>query len=171
MIAEAFEDDDVISDFNKSKSEQIEASKPKDVDLTLPGWGAWGGKGVKATKKPKFVRKASPAPVRKDANLSHVIINENANAKLREHQVKQLPFPFQRVQDFEKIIRAPVGRTWLPERVMKDLTAPKVITRVSSVIKPISEDVLVKKKQKVGGSLKLVRGFVKKKQQLTKKGK
>jgi len=24
----------------------VDAAKPKDKDLTLPGWGVWGGQGV-----------------------------------------------------------------------------------------------------------------------------
>ncbi|XP_008824936.1 U3 small nucleolar RNA-associated protein 14 homolog A isoform X2 [Nannospalax galili] len=39
MIKEAFAGDDVIKEFLKEKREAEEANKPKDVDLTLPGWG------------------------------------------------------------------------------------------------------------------------------------
>lgn len=62
--------------------------------------------------------------------------------------MKDVPFPFTRVKDFEKTIRAPVGRTWMPEKAVKSLTAPKVITRLGATIKPISEDVLVNKPKK-----------------------
>lgn len=51
MIKEAFAEDDVIRDFLKEKREAVEASKPKDVDLTLPGWGEWGGLGLKPSAK------------------------------------------------------------------------------------------------------------------------
>nr|XP_012417759.1 PREDICTED: U3 small nucleolar RNA-associated protein 14 homolog A isoform X5 [Odobenus rosmarus divergens] len=51
MIKEAFAGDDVIRDFLKEKREAVEASKPKDVDLTLPGWGEWGGMGLKPSAK------------------------------------------------------------------------------------------------------------------------
>lgn len=51
MIKEAFAGDDVIRDFLKEKREAVEASKPKDVDLTLPGWGEWGGVGLKPSAK------------------------------------------------------------------------------------------------------------------------
>ena len=46
-LKEAFSGDDVIRDFLKEKREAVEASKPKDLDLTLPGWGKWGGMGLK----------------------------------------------------------------------------------------------------------------------------
>ena len=51
MIKEAFAGDDVIRDFLKEKREAMEASKPKDLDLTLPGWGEWGGMGLKPSAK------------------------------------------------------------------------------------------------------------------------
>lgn len=51
MIKEAFAGDDVIRDFLKEKREAVEASKPKDMDLTLPGWGEWGGLGLKPSAK------------------------------------------------------------------------------------------------------------------------
>ena len=38
IIKEAFAGDDVIRDLLKEKREAVEASKPKDLDLTLPGW-------------------------------------------------------------------------------------------------------------------------------------
>lgn len=37
MIKEAFAGDDVIKEFLKEKREAIQANKPKDLDLTLPG--------------------------------------------------------------------------------------------------------------------------------------
>ncbi len=61
--------------------------------------------------------------------------------------MKEVPFPFTRVKDFEKIVRAPIGRTWMPESAVKSLTAPKVITRLGQIIKPISDDVLAKPKE------------------------
>ncbi|XP_057351587.1 U3 small nucleolar RNA-associated protein 14 homolog A isoform X2 [Manis pentadactyla] len=54
LIKEAFAGDDVIRDFLKEKREAVEASKPKDVDLTLPGWGEWGGVGLKPSAKKRL---------------------------------------------------------------------------------------------------------------------
>lgn len=50
IIKEAFAGDDVISDFLKDKKKQEEAGQPKVVDLTLPGWGEWGGVGLKPSR-------------------------------------------------------------------------------------------------------------------------
>lgn len=51
MIKEAFAGDDVIKEFLKEKREAIQANKPKDLDLTLPGWGEWGGMDLKPSAK------------------------------------------------------------------------------------------------------------------------
>lgn len=89
LIAEAFEDDDVVCEFQNKKSETIQASQPQDIDNFLPGWGSWTGKNITPNlkKRQKFVKKARKGPPRKDAHASHVIINEEDNEKVRSHQV------------------------------------------------------------------------------------
>ena len=52
-IAQAFADDDVIEEFSQEKKNVVNRDKPKDIDLTLPGWGEWGGTGIKLSKKKK----------------------------------------------------------------------------------------------------------------------
>nr|XP_012997630.1 U3 small nucleolar RNA-associated protein 14 homolog A [Cavia porcellus] len=90
IIKEAFAGDDVIRDFLKEKKEAVKASKPKDVDLTLPGWGEWGGIGLKpsAKKRRRFLIKAPEGPPRKDKNLPNVIISEKRNIQAAAHQVR-----------------------------------------------------------------------------------
>lgn len=57
-------------------------------------------------------------------------------------QVSELPFPFERHQQFEQSMRTPVGPTWNTQRAFQKLTAPRVITRTGHIIQPISaEDV------------------------------
>lgn len=51
VIAEAFKDDDLIADFAMDKAATEEAEKPKDIDLTLQGWGSWTGPGIEHNKK------------------------------------------------------------------------------------------------------------------------
>ena len=89
-IQQAFANDDVMEEFVTEKSEIENAAKPKDVDLSLPGWGAWAGVGIKPSEKKKkvFTKKADPAPPRKDKNLSHVIINEEKSKLFSNTQVK-----------------------------------------------------------------------------------
>lgn len=50
-IMEAFEEDDVVAEFLEAKKQTVEEEKPKDIDLTLPGWGEWGGPGLQPSKK------------------------------------------------------------------------------------------------------------------------
>ena len=90
-IRQAFANDDVIEQFAQEKDDIIEASAPKEIDLTLPGWGEWAGAGVKPSvrKKKKFVTPAVPAPPRKDRDLAHVIINEERNKRFAKHQVNK----------------------------------------------------------------------------------
>ncbi|XP_043913095.1 U3 small nucleolar RNA-associated protein 14 homolog A-like [Protopterus annectens] len=143
IIKEAFAGDDVIDDFVKEKRSRIEADKPKDIDLTLPGWGEWGGVGLKPSqkKRKRFIVKAPPATVRKDQRLPNVIINEKRVAATTAHQVSELPFPFESRQQFERSLQAPIGNTWNTQRAVQKLTAPKVITKLGCIIDPISEHV------------------------------
>lgn len=89
-IQQAFANDDVVEEFVKEKSEIEDASKPKDIDLSLPGWGAWAGVGIKPSEKKKkvFTKKADPAPPRKDKGLSHVTINEEKSKLFSKNQVR-----------------------------------------------------------------------------------
>jgi U3 small nucleolar RNA-associated protein 14 len=75
--------------FRKEKELLEEASKPKEVDLTLPGWGEWGGSDMKAStrKRKKFVLKPTVEAPRRDRNLENVIINETKDTGIAEHQV------------------------------------------------------------------------------------
>ncbi|XP_011792365.1 PREDICTED: U3 small nucleolar RNA-associated protein 14 homolog A isoform X2 [Colobus angolensis palliatus] len=144
MIKEAFAGDDVIRDFLKEKREAVEASKPKDVDLTLPGWGEWGGVGLKpsAKKRRRFLIKAPEGPPRKDKNLPNVIINEKRNIHTAAHQVRVLPYPFTHHWQFERTIQIPIGSTWNTQRAFQKLTTPKVVTKPGHIINPIkAEDV------------------------------
>lgn len=57
-------------------------------------------------------------------------------------QVTELPFPFERHQQFEQSIQTPLGPTWNTQRAFQKLTAPRVVTRAGHIIQPISaEDV------------------------------
>lgn len=50
-IADAFADDDVIDEFMTEKKSKIADQKPKNIDLSLPGWGEWGGEGLRASRR------------------------------------------------------------------------------------------------------------------------
>ncbi|XP_013883625.1 U3 small nucleolar RNA-associated protein 14 homolog A [Austrofundulus limnaeus] len=150
LIKEAFAGDDVISDFIREKRKQEEAGKPKAVDLTLPGWGEWGGLGLRPSKRKRrrFRTKAAPAPPRADRHLPSVIISEKRNSSVSLHQVSSLPFPFENHAQFESCIRAPLGRTWNTERTVKKVTKPRVLTRLGTIIEPMDQEELLKDQKK-----------------------
>ncbi|OXB57149.1 hypothetical protein ASZ78_000550 [Callipepla squamata] len=144
VITEAFAGDDVVADFNREKRKAEQDAKPQPLNLVLPGWGEWGGTGLKPSikKRKRFLIKPAPAPPRKDQHLPHVIISEQRNIHAAAHQVSELPFPFERHQQFEQSISTPVGSTWNTQRAFQKLTAPSVITRAGHIIQPLSaEDV------------------------------
>ena len=59
------------------------------VSLFSPGWGVWGGEGVKPPKKrSRVIKPAEPEKQRKDAGLKHVIISEERDKKAAKHQVQ-----------------------------------------------------------------------------------
>ena len=175
IISEAFADDDVVDEFRKSKDEevnllqystilslwyytklikysnfpflQIKKSQPESLDLTLPGWGSWGGKNIKVSsrKRRRFIVKFPTEAPRRDENKGDVVIIEEKCPKIKNHLVSELPFPFNSVQDYEASIRAPIGRDFVPEKSFGKLIQPHVKTKMGKVIEPMSEDVLLKK--------------------------
>lgn len=54
-------------------------------------------------------------------------------------QVHDLPFPFKSVKDYETSIRAPIGNTWVPQSAFMKFIQPSVLTRLGSIIEPMSE--------------------------------
>ena len=88
LVAEAFADDDVLNDFKREKSEKIDSEQPKDINLLLPGWGQWGGTGLKPSKRKarRFMIKANKKP-RKDTKLGNVIISEKKDDIISKYRV------------------------------------------------------------------------------------
>lgn len=139
----------------------MKKSQPQDIDLSLPGWGNWGGPNVKKNKqvrrkKSRFILTVPKVAPRKPENQGKVIVFEHENEKLRKHLVKELPYPFTRVKDFEASIRAPISRTFVPMNAHLRLIQPAVKTKLGQVIKPMDENELVKKKPMVKKPLKRI---------------
>ncbi|XP_054164102.1 U3 small nucleolar RNA-associated protein 14 homolog B-like [Oppia nitens] len=160
LVSEAFADDDVLNDFKKSKREKIENESEKNVSLFLPGWGQWGGVGLKISKKKKkrFTLKPAKKGKRKDHSIGNVIISEKKDETVGKYRVKQLPFPYKNVEEFEKSIRHPIGRTWNPEVAYRELTEPKLVTKIGAIIDPIDKEALINSrvgKNKRNSSLKV----------------
>ncbi|KAL5010291.1 hypothetical protein ScPMuIL_012596 [Solemya velum] len=148
-IAEAFAGDDVVVDFMREKKEAVERDRPKAIDLTLPGWGNWGGQGLSISKKKRkrFLIRAPPSQPRKDRNLGNVIISEEKDVSISKIQVNDLPFPYTSVKQFEQSIRTPVGKTWVPETAHKQLVKPKVVTKLGQIIAPIDKSEVFSKQK------------------------
>ena len=147
IIAEAFADDNVIDEFKNEKKKLVDSRKSKDIDLTLPGWGEWGGGGAVPSKRKRkrFTVKAPPPEKRRDENTGHLILNTDKDTKLRKHQVSNIPFPYNAVSDFEASIRAPVGSTFMPRTAHLKMIKSRVTTKAGHIIEPIDKDQLVKR--------------------------
>ena len=50
-IAQAFASDDVVEEFQQEKKTTEQRDVPKDIDLSLPGWGSWAGAGLVPSKR------------------------------------------------------------------------------------------------------------------------
>ncbi|CBY12371.1 unnamed protein product [Oikopleura dioica] len=136
-IREAFEDDDVVKTFKQSKKDTAEEEKGKVVDLILPGFnGSWAGEDFKPSRsqKRRFRMKQKMAP-RADRELGHVIISEEAS-KLGGKRVKQLPFPYQNADQFNKAMSQPIGNTWNTAASFREMTAPSIVTTPGQIIAP-----------------------------------
>ncbi|KAJ2896105.1 hypothetical protein GGI21_005077, partial [Coemansia aciculifera] len=116
LVEQAFADDNMVeAEFAAEKEAAMEDEAPKDVDVTLPGWGAWGGTGV-AVKK-KIVRKAAEGSGvlkqnRLDAKMGEVIINQKPSKSANKYFASNLPFPFYTKEQYEETLQAPLGKEW-----------------------------------------------------------
>ncbi|KAK9507582.1 hypothetical protein O3M35_007407 [Rhynocoris fuscipes] len=153
-LEEAFADDDVVEEFRREKEEEVEKSKPKTIDLSLPGWGNWAGHNIsqKRNSRRRKTRRLIvkfPEISRKDEKKDYVIINEELNPALKSHMVHDLPFPFTSVKDYETSIRAPIGNNWVPRSAFMKLINPAVVTKLGAIIEPMKESELLNKSKKI----------------------
>uniref|UniRef100_A0A146MGL4 U3 small nucleolar RNA-associated protein 14 A n=1 Tax=Lygus hesperus TaxID=30085 RepID=A0A146MGL4_LYGHE len=158
-LMEAFADDDIADEFRKEKEEEEEDFKEKEIDLSLPGWGSWGGSGITPWKNRRKKRVVKfPKIPRKDANKNIVIINEEPSAKFTKLMVNDLPQQFKDVAAYEAAIRAPIGDTWVTQSAHNSLIAPQVITKMGAIIEPLDASVLLKKEEEGEGKKLKVNG-------------
>ena len=144
LIREAFADDQVFTEFKEEKDSIVEGEAPKSIDVTLPGWGVWGGAGIsvedsKVSGK-KFVihRKGLDPRARLDKDLKHVIINERRiKAAARAFTIPKTPFPFTTPSMHARHISQPIGKEWNTVTSFKKRIQPKIVAKAGSIIKPI----------------------------------
>jgi len=94
LLQRSFAVDAFEQDFIAEMQAAIEEDAPKEENLTLPGWGAWTGQGVKRLAAEKKLVKKIPGleeSKRKDAKLKNVVISEKRvkakplRTKIREY--------------------------------------------------------------------------------------
>ncbi|KAI8887091.1 small-subunit processome [Backusella circina FSU 941] len=140
LVARAFANDDVVAEFEDEKMGEIQEDGDKVEDLTLPGWGEWAGAGIKKRKNKKQILKVTKGidqDKRKDAKLKSVIISEKVNKKAEKYRVSAIPFPFKTMEQYERSLRAPIGKEWNTRDTFQKMTKPKVITKLGQVIDPL----------------------------------
>ncbi|PWN38794.1 Utp14-domain-containing protein [Ceraceosorus guamensis] len=146
LVAEAFAGDDVSAEFEADKKAIMERDAPMEVDETLPGWGSWGGKGVKKARRGrgqeqqrKYTRTIAglEASQRKDANMKGVIINEKRDKKADKFKAKDLPFPYTSAAQYQLAMQNPIGPEWNTRTTHQRLTLPRVVTKPGKAILPI----------------------------------
>lgn len=100
--------------------------------------GSWGGKGTKKSRKnPKqkskfLVQTAGIEPTkRKDFESSNVIISEKKDRKASVFQVKDLPYPYTSVEQYEARFKTPLGSEWNSRSVYQKENMPRVTKKVS----------------------------------------
>jgi len=139
LIKAAFADDDVIEEeFAEEKAKLTDQQTIKDKDVTLPGWGVWGGHGVVNAKPQKRIIKKAPKQARrKDDGKKNVIINQRKNKKLNSKLIDQVPYPYTNPQQLERTIAQPIGKEWNSMKVFDDATTARVTTKAGTIIAPM----------------------------------
>ncbi|GJN90772.1 hypothetical protein Rhopal_003786-T1 [Rhodotorula paludigena] len=144
LVKEAFANDDVVAEFEEEKRKEIERDAPREEDNTLPGWGAWSGKGVKKQKNAKkFTTKIAgvEAGQRKDAGMNHVIISEKKDKRASKYMLKDLPFPYTSAAQHEQKLRTPMGPEWSTSTILRDQTIPAVLVKPGVTIRPVDRKI------------------------------
>lgn len=149
-IAEAFQDDDIVAEFNREKDDEEKKNAPQEIDLSLPGWGSWGGTGINSKNqktKRKLILRFPAAEKRRVDNQGNLIIIENRDEQMQKHLVTNLPFPFTSVADYEQSIRQPIGKDFVAATAHRVLIKPAVTTKSGTIIEPMNEQSLVKRRK------------------------
>ena len=151
LLDEAFPEA-AAEEFAAEKARLAEAEgAPDDKEAAaaeLPGWGSWGGLGARpdrraeqrkqsaAEARAKLIAEASAR--RKDAALRNVIVSEKRDKKAAQFTTAGVPFPFTSREQFERSLRAPLGKEWNTAAVHKTLTAPSTTVVKGTLIAPIA---------------------------------
>ncbi|KAJ3807425.1 Utp14-domain-containing protein [Lentinula aff. lateritia] len=142
LVARAFAGDNVVKEFEEAKSREIAMDAPTEVDTTLPGWGSWGGNGVrKGAPKPHLIKKIAgiDPKSRADYNKAHVIISEKRDKKASKYLVPDLPYPYTSKAQFDRRMQQPLGPEWNTRVGFQRGTLPKVVKKMGTIIDPLDK--------------------------------
>ncbi|KAJ3861098.1 Utp14-domain-containing protein [Lentinula novae-zelandiae] len=142
LVARAFAGDNVVKEFEEAKRREIAMDAPTEVDTTLPGWGSWGGNGVrKGAPKPHLIKKIAgiDPKSRADYNKAHVIISEKRDKKASKYLVPDLPYPYTSKAQFDRRMQQPLGPEWNTRVGFQRGTLPKVVKKMGTVIDPLDK--------------------------------
>ncbi|KAL0208203.1 hypothetical protein P9112_010790 [Eukaryota sp. TZLM1-RC] len=132
-------------DFSDLKSTLVKEEHHVDLPEAVPGWGDWGGEGIKTklNKKQQDVRKRlkkqqkHDMDKRRDAGKARVIIREKPEKIGQKYTVKQIPHEFKKKQDYERVLQRPISHDFVPISQHERLIKPKVVVGRGRVIQPI----------------------------------
>ncbi|KAJ2335013.1 hypothetical protein GGI00_001580, partial [Coemansia sp. RSA 2681] len=142
LVEQAFAEDNIVeAEFAAEKDAAMEDEAPKDLDVTLPGWGSWGGTGVTPAKS-KIIRKAAEGSGvlkqnRLDAKMGEVIINQKPAKSANKYFASNLPFPFYTSEQYEETLQAPLGKEWNTTRSHAKGIKPRVLAKAGRIIDPL----------------------------------
>jgi U3 small nucleolar RNA-associated protein 14 len=86
--------------------------------------------------------------------MKHVIINEKRPKKSLQYMVPSIPHGFENRDQYERVIRMPIGKEWNAQGVFRERIKPKVQTKLGTVIDPLKFVALAKSKKKPARSSK-----------------
>lgn len=138
LIHRAFAGDSVLASFSAEKEATAASSAPQVISTALPGWGSWTGPGIskKELRRSKARQKSSAITTpgidpskRKDAKMERVIINQGRVKKNAKYLAKELPFPFETAQQYERSLRLPVGGEWTTKETFQNMTKPRILRK------------------------------------------
>ncbi|KAG1747704.1 Utp14 protein-domain-containing protein [Suillus lakei] len=140
LVSLAFAGDNVVQAFEDLKQTEIEADAPREVDITLPGWGSWGGTGTKKLPpRPNLIKKIAgiDPSSRADYKKAHVIISERRDKKAAKYLVKDLPYPYTSHAQYARSMDTPIGAEWNTRVGFQRGTLPRVVKKMGTVIEPL----------------------------------
>ncbi|KAJ2489462.1 hypothetical protein IWW37_003980 [Coemansia sp. RSA 2050] len=143
LVEQAFAEDNIVeAEFAAEKEAAMDDEAPKDLDVTLPGWGSWGGIGVKPSAK-RIIRKAPEGSGvlkqnRMDAKMGEVIINQKQAKSSNKYYASNLPFPFYTSKQYEETLQAPLGKEWNTAKSHSKGIKPRILVKAGKVIDPLS---------------------------------